>query len=1118
MRAVFVSSTFRDMQFERDALLTRVVPRMNDFLSRYAETVHFADLRWGVNTTELESEESSKKVLSVCLDQIDDCKPYMIVFVGERYGWIPSRDLLASAALLKGMEPEKIGENTSVTELEIEYGALLNPDFEGRILFYFRNPFDMSEMTDAERASYQSESELHREKVESLKKNILEKYPDFVRYYDVSFDPESRTLTGLEPLMDMIFSDLTRIFDIDLSYLASLPREERALANSRAHFDRIAYGTVHRPESQVNGFDYDDFDYYYQMRYSNNPVFEVITGEAGSGAKTVLADQLPIIEKRGEMAIPLAFGLDEFTATGADIRRALVYRLEELMGLERSGSEDDYFLADLLKKYTTVKELPYLHILLLNTPRSMLVTFHRIASKYPNLFGIAFHVHFRFPLESTDPVPFFLKNYTTEVPPLDDGQKREVVQAILASRRKQLPDIVIDEILAHEGSDKPLYISLMVERLLMLDNDDFQAIRDMGDGMDNINKYMIGLVRESGDDIADISHDLFGELCERINPDMVPHLIAHLTLRNHFNEDGIRRFFENRGWSFNSLDYTLFKKTFPSLVYESSSGYLWYTNDEVEEGAERLLEEYGMDSEIDSVLEFIDSLPGGNNRKARMRFLSEAGRHDELADIVLDGLDKPLSEVTGEKQSTPDGKAFHSTRELLFGELRDSLDREDGLCDGFFGRMVERLANGSIKYPYTVLSATLEFLIPDFSEYNRVLEGAATVVKIIDMLLPHIDESEPCFICAYILYMAVTPIYVGRVTEEWFSEFAREAQSFNRERGRDAERGVNYLISNGMLYISSLSMLAVDSLYAPYDMTSKLDNPTEEPMGRMGIEGLSRFCEAYRVEYDRRCPGLVDRLISGDVSVVRALGGTERMAYWLSFSGYVAKVSGRVEEAIRYYRAFLSLHELHIEEAGVYRVYVGHYLKLLGDALRYLVELTGEDISSEYERAMRWALDKLALYYADFSVTSAVMAMHVFGADNEYLEKPTEYFYQVWSCLRAQIFSASELTNLVEIPGYFCRFSYIFSDDEEDDERYYYYSDLFSDMVYSSEAVWSENEDAMKIGVSVVAVFAATYANEFDLSPKEVLSRLIKSAGVYYPSMKKLLRSLESEAKRRLKK
>ena len=101
MKLVFVSSTFKDMQFERDMLHTHVIPLLDSKLTRYGESVRFGDLRWGVNTTEYSEEESSKKVLKVCLDQIDDCKPYMIVFIGERYGWIPSQDLIKNAALLK---------------------------------------------------------------------------------------------------------------------------------------------------------------------------------------------------------------------------------------------------------------------------------------------------------------------------------------------------------------------------------------------------------------------------------------------------------------------------------------------------------------------------------------------------------------------------------------------------------------------------------------------------------------------------------------------------------------------------------------------------------------------------------------------------------------------------------------------------------------------------------------------------------------------------------------------------------------------------------------------------------------------------------------------------------
>ena len=136
MKLVFVSSTFKDMQFERDALNTYVAPLIDSHLAPFGETVYFGDLRWGVNTTELDSEESSKKVLDVCLDEIDNCKPYMIVLIGERYGWIPGAELLHTAAVTKGVNTPT---DISVTQLEIEYGALLNPDYEGRILFYFRS-------------------------------------------------------------------------------------------------------------------------------------------------------------------------------------------------------------------------------------------------------------------------------------------------------------------------------------------------------------------------------------------------------------------------------------------------------------------------------------------------------------------------------------------------------------------------------------------------------------------------------------------------------------------------------------------------------------------------------------------------------------------------------------------------------------------------------------------------------------------------------------------------------------------------------------------------------------------------------------------------------------------
>ena len=136
MKQIFISSTFKDMQFERDKINTHVVPLINDQISKFGEQTFFTDLRWGVDTSNLSDIESSRKVLDVCLDEIDNCKPYMIVLIGERYGWIPPQELIEETSKSKNII---IHDDISVTQLEIEYGALLNPDYEGRILFYFRN-------------------------------------------------------------------------------------------------------------------------------------------------------------------------------------------------------------------------------------------------------------------------------------------------------------------------------------------------------------------------------------------------------------------------------------------------------------------------------------------------------------------------------------------------------------------------------------------------------------------------------------------------------------------------------------------------------------------------------------------------------------------------------------------------------------------------------------------------------------------------------------------------------------------------------------------------------------------------------------------------------------------
>lgn len=64
MKNIFVSSTFRDMQAERDMIQKEVLPQLRSKARAYGENINMIDLRWGVDTSELESEEGTKYMLS----------------------------------------------------------------------------------------------------------------------------------------------------------------------------------------------------------------------------------------------------------------------------------------------------------------------------------------------------------------------------------------------------------------------------------------------------------------------------------------------------------------------------------------------------------------------------------------------------------------------------------------------------------------------------------------------------------------------------------------------------------------------------------------------------------------------------------------------------------------------------------------------------------------------------------------------------------------------------------------------------------------------------------------------------------------------------------------------
>jgi hypothetical protein len=120
------------MQAERDVLIKKVAPQLRDICEQRNIFLSFVDLRWGITKQESESNE----VISICLDEIEKCRPFFICLLGNRYGWIPDTipdDVLTKHPWLANFK------DRSVTELEIQYGALQQPD-PRCVFFYLQIP------------------------------------------------------------------------------------------------------------------------------------------------------------------------------------------------------------------------------------------------------------------------------------------------------------------------------------------------------------------------------------------------------------------------------------------------------------------------------------------------------------------------------------------------------------------------------------------------------------------------------------------------------------------------------------------------------------------------------------------------------------------------------------------------------------------------------------------------------------------------------------------------------------------------------------------------------------------------------------------------------------------
>lgn len=289
----FVSSTFRDMDTERDLLRSIVTSRLNHLYERKGLMFEFVDLRYSLTTdVSLTAEEREQQIFDYCMEEIERCAPYFIGLIGHRYGWVPRHKTDVQMAEIQNIWddglPLRIDE-MSVTALEFLHGAIgRRTDDRAGKLIYVRSEKSYENTSKEELADFidanavSGSNRIMREYVKSLDGQRG------IRTTEYTMRPTYPTVKEMEQWCDMVVADIGAI--IDAKFANQVDLDPFHAANER-------YIAEHIRNFKGRNDLLDD------IRYLNDSQI-YISGECDSGRTSLLCKGYDLM-KNEENIIPL---------------------------------------------------------------------------------------------------------------------------------------------------------------------------------------------------------------------------------------------------------------------------------------------------------------------------------------------------------------------------------------------------------------------------------------------------------------------------------------------------------------------------------------------------------------------------------------------------------------------------------------------------------------------------------------------------------------------------------------------------------------------------------------------------------------------------------------------
>jgi tetratricopeptide (TPR) repeat protein len=375
----------------------------------------------------------------------------------------------------------------SITALEIEYGLFTNPTDSRRSFFYLRGPLPYHQMP-ADLAALYTDEHTNPEafaRLQDLKQRLRDDFPHSVREYQAGWDAARNAVTGLEAFGKQVLDDLwlgiSQEIDLGTPVPASWQEEEQQLLDAFIEEHCMKLAGREEPVSQI-------IDRIRSSLATASPPASVLTGGSGTGKSAVFAAVVRRLMQQADALLlahsagisPRSIQVELMLRRWCSMLAAFLGRPDQSGALTKRDDLRNHF-TDLLKAAADVKPVVILVDALdqfERTPSARYLTWMPDSFNWPRnvcLFATA--------LPGTEyEVLKARRAQVTELPPLSKDESGTIAERLCAQYHKTLSPAVRAEILEKRlpggglAAGNPLWLTLVVNELLVLDADDFALL------------------------------------------------------------------------------------------------------------------------------------------------------------------------------------------------------------------------------------------------------------------------------------------------------------------------------------------------------------------------------------------------------------------------------------------------------------------------------------------------------------------------------------------------------------------------------------------------------------------------------------------------------------------